>query len=101
VAYFGQYPRGWSQNPRAQGNNVRAAHVDRVEDAHMDRIALVAWCWFLLWAGLGYAVGALAFAMPRTGALSGFWVALAAIFAWPWIMPEAVNDWMDGPRERS
>jgi hypothetical protein len=61
----------------------------------MDRVAIVAWCWFIVWTALGYAVGAVLFATPLTGAISGFSVALLATVAWPWVMPEAINAWMD------
>jgi hypothetical protein len=61
----------------------------------MDRMAIVAWCWFILWIALGYATGALLFGTPWTGGITGFWVALVATVAWPWVMPEAINAWMD------
>jgi hypothetical protein len=63
----------------------------------MDRVAIVAWCWFVLWVVFGYATGTLLFNTPWTGALSGFAFALLATFAWPWVMPERINNWMDDP----
>jgi hypothetical protein len=60
----------------------------------MDRVALVAWCWFLLWTGMGVAIGTL-LETPWTGALLGFFSALLGTLAWPWIMPEAINAWMN------
>jgi hypothetical protein len=60
----------------------------------MDRVALVAWCWFAVLIGLGVALGKL-FGTPGTGALLGFFFALFGTFTWPWLMPEAVNTWMD------
>jgi hypothetical protein len=60
----------------------------------MDRVAIVAWCWFVLWTGLGTAIGGL-FGTPGTEAISRFSFGLLATFAWPWIMPEGINDWMD------
>ena len=60
----------------------------------MDRIAIVAWCWFVFWTGLGTAIGGL-FGTPGTGALSGFAFALLATFAWPLIMPDTISNWMD------
>jgi hypothetical protein len=63
----------------------------------MDRVAIVAWCWFIAWVTAGYAVGSLAFNTPWTGALVGFIAALLSTFAWPWAMPERINRWMDDP----
>lgn len=60
----------------------------------MDRVAVVAWCWFVLLTLAGAAVGAL-IGTPGTGAICGFIVALFATFAWPWIMPETVTEWMN------
>jgi hypothetical protein len=61
----------------------------------MDRVAIVAWCWFIVWIGLGYAIGGLILGTPLTGAVTGFWFALLATLAWPWVMPERINAWMD------
>jgi hypothetical protein len=66
-----------------------------VEEADMDRVAIVALCWFIVWVALGYGIGGLIFGTPWTGAVSGFWFALLAILAWPWVMPEQLNVWMD------
>jgi hypothetical protein len=63
----------------------------------MDRVALVAWCWFVFWTGLGVILGKLLEA-PGTGTLLGFFFALFSTFAWPWIMPEAINKWMNSDR---
>jgi hypothetical protein len=60
----------------------------------MDRIALVALCWFLFWTGLGVVTGKL-LGMPGTATLLGFLFALFSTFAWPWIMPEAISNWMN------
>jgi hypothetical protein len=60
----------------------------------MDRVAIVAFCWFALWIVLGTLGGAL-LSIPVTGSVLGFFFALLATPAWPWVMPEAVNEWMD------
>jgi hypothetical protein len=61
----------------------------------MDRVAIVASCWFILWVVLGLAIGSVGFNTPWTGGLTGFAFALLAMLAWPWIMPEPINAWMD------
>jgi hypothetical protein len=61
---------------------------------YVDRVALVALCWFVLWTAIGIAIGVL-FGTPGTGAVSGFVFALLATLAWPWLMPDSINDWMD------
>lgn len=63
----------------------------------MDRVAIVAWSWFILWTASGYLAGALLFETPWTGALVGFLAALVGTFTWPWVMPERINQWMDDP----
>jgi hypothetical protein len=63
----------------------------------MDRVALIAWCWFLVLIGLGAALGEVSGARG-TGALLGFFAALFGTFAWPWIMPEALSAWMNRDR---
>jgi hypothetical protein len=67
----------------------------------MGRVFIVAGCWFLSWMGLGAVIGGLfgdpaGFAGAFSGAMNGAWVAMLTSFAWPWIMPEAINRWMDG-----
>jgi hypothetical protein len=64
------------------------------EGGAMDRVAIVAFCWFALWIALGTLCGAL-LSNPGTGSVLGFFFALLATPAWPWVMPEAVNEWMD------
>lgn len=59
-----------------------------------DRVAVVGVCWFVLWTLFGAACGSLLGA-PGTGIVSGFFLGLAAMIAWPWIMPEPINRWMD------
>jgi hypothetical protein len=63
----------------------------------MDRLALIAWCWFVLLVGLGLAVGDRVGA-PATGALLGFFFALFGTFAWPWVLPKAIHAWIDHDR---
>ncbi|MGZ4988844.1 MAG: hypothetical protein ACXWBP_12415 [Limisphaerales bacterium] len=59
-----------------------------------DRVAVVALCWFALWTGLGVAVGSVV-GGPTTGAVNGFFFALLALTAWPWIMPDSIENWMN------
>ena len=35
------------------------------------------------------------------GIFHGAWLATLTSFAWPWIMPESIANWMDGPRRES
>ena len=44
-------------------------------------------------AELGITHGA---AFDVQAVCSGFVFALVSVFAWPWILPEALNRWMDG-----
>jgi hypothetical protein len=62
-----------------------------------DRVALVAWLWFLFWIVGGDLIGRW-FGMPGTGMVTGFLVALVMVPTWPWLMPEFVDDWMYDPR---
>ena len=62
-----------------------------------DRVALVAWLWFIFWVVGGDLIGRW-FAMPGTGMVAGFLLALVMVPAWPWLMPEFVDDWMYDPR---
>ena len=41
----------------------------------VDRVALVAWLWFIFWV-----------------------FALSTVWTWPWVMPESLDDWMYDPR---
>jgi hypothetical protein len=68
----------------------------------MGRVFIVAGCWFLFWMTFGAIVGGLS-AGPGAapdgvffGARNGAWIAALTSFAWPWIMPESINRWMDG-----
>ena len=69
----------------------------------MRRVAVVAGCWFLFWMALGAIIGGLS-GGPRAdvakgiyfGAFNGTLWAVLTSFAWPWIMPDSVERWMDG-----
>jgi hypothetical protein len=69
----------------------------------MKRVALVAACWFAFWmiasAALGYVFagdhGGKANAL-WFGFINGAWLATLTAFAWPWIMPKRIDDWMRG-----
>jgi hypothetical protein len=74
----------------------------------MRRVALVAACWFLFWMTLGSVIGGLKGGPGGGvsngiyfGAFNGAWWAVLTSFAWPWIMPERIARWMDGPKEQS
>lgn len=68
----------------------------------MGRVALVIGLWFAFWMIAGATVGGLT-ARPAGGmqngiyygALNGALVAFVASFAWPWIMPNVIDRWMD------
>ena len=66
----------------------------------MDRVAIVALGWFAFCIALGYSSGTLLFSSPGTGTVLGFGFALLATPAWPWVIPETINDWMDDRRKR-
>jgi hypothetical protein len=67
----------------------------------MRRVALVAAGWFALWMTLRALAGYLA-GGPHGGKANGLycgifngaWLALLTSFAWPWIMPKRIDDWM-------
>jgi hypothetical protein len=68
----------------------------------MGRVALVAACWFAFWMTLGSVVGGLTGGVSNGiyfGAFNGAWWAVLTSFAWPWIMPEAIERWMDRREE--
>jgi len=82
---------------------IAAAKPRRGEIAPMGRIVIVAGCWYLLWIAIAAAFVGLTGGPSRGiadalyfGLLHGAWLALVTSFAWPWIMPERVNRWMDG-----
>jgi hypothetical protein len=59
----------------------------------MDRVALVAWFWFIGWTGLGWIVGRM-LEVPGTFTVGGFVLGLLLVFTWPWVLPERLNRWM-------
>ena len=59
----------------------------------MDRVALVALLWFAFWTSAGDAIGYW-FKTPGTGLVLGFIFALITVVSWPWVLPEALDDWM-------
>jgi hypothetical protein len=64
------------------------------------RVFVVAAIWFAFWMLFGAALGAwLADPADRANAVyfgffNGAWWALLTSFAWPWIMPAAIDRWM-------
>ena len=60
----------------------------------MDRVALVAICWFAFWTTVGVVLGRY-MEMPGFGGIYGFGFALVSVFAWPWVLPNRLQDWMD------
>jgi hypothetical protein len=72
----------------------------------MQRVAVVAFFWFVFWMTVGSVVGGLS-GGPGGGVTNGIYFgafngalwAVVTSFAWPWIMPESLARWMDGPRE--
>ena len=60
-----------------------------------DHVAVVALCWFVLWTSVGVAVGSVMYGQPNTGAVTGFFLAFVACFAWLWIFPDMLGDWMN------
>ena len=64
----------------------------------MGRIFLVAGLWFLFWMSVGLFISVAAKGIDglTAGLMNGAWIATLTSFAWPWIMPESINRWMDG-----
>ena len=60
------------------------------------RVVLFLTCWLALWTGAGAGVGYLLFGTLGTGTVSGFVVAVLSTFLWPWIIPQSIDNWMDG-----
>ena len=64
------------------------------------RVAIVAALWFAFWMILGAVLGGLMGKPPGAaegiyfGFFNGAWWALLTSFAWPLIMPTAVDRWM-------
>jgi hypothetical protein len=62
----------------------------------VDRVAVIAWVWFIFWTAVGDAIGHW-MNMPGTGMVFGFLFAMCSIFLWPWVLPRFVDDWMHDP----
>jgi hypothetical protein len=60
----------------------------------MNRVPLVALCWFALWTGAGSALGRY-LDIPGTFTAAGFVLGVVSVFAWPIILPDRLQDWMD------
>jgi len=64
------------------------------------RVLIVAGFWFAFWMILAAAIGGwIAEPASRTdgiyfGFFNGAWWALLTSFAWPWLMPSAIDRWM-------
>jgi hypothetical protein len=63
----------------------------------MRRVFIVTGCWFIFWVAVGVAVSVLFRGVDGlfAGAMNGAWFAILTSFAWPWIMPEWITNWMD------
>ena len=59
------------------------------------RVVFFLTLWIALWMTVGTGVGSL-FTTPVTGMIAGFVFALFSTFLWPWIVPDHLDDWMDG-----
>ncbi len=59
------------------------------------QVAVIFTGWLLFWMGAGAVLGGLQFGIPLAGSVNGFLFAIVATFAWPWIMPSFIDDWMD------
>ena len=46
--------------------------------------------------GVGAGIGYLFFYTMWTGVVNGFVFGVATTFLWPWLLPRAVDDWIDG-----
>jgi hypothetical protein len=64
----------------------------------MRRVFIVVGCWFIFWISIGIAVGVLSKGLDGvlSGTMNGAWIATLTSFAWPWLMPQAIRNWMDG-----
>lgn len=58
-----------------------------------DRVAIVGLLWFAGFTFAGDKLGLL-FSMPGTGATLGFLFALVSLVAWPFVLPDALENWM-------
>jgi hypothetical protein len=81
---------------------IATATPRRGEIAPMGRVAIVAGCWYLLWIAIVAVYAGLTSGPSREiahalyfGLLHGAWLALVTSFAWPWILPDRIDRWMD------
>jgi hypothetical protein len=85
-------------------------HVDTAKEIIMQRVAVVAGCWLVFWISVGAIAGGLNGSVTAGvggahggigtgalfGAMCGVFLAVLASFAWPWIMPKTIDNWMNG-----
>jgi hypothetical protein len=92
-AYFIQ-PRLKAHSGRliAKGSGFISSSLRRM--IGVNRVPLVAVCWFIVWTTVGFLVGRLT-DTPGYYTVLGFVFALVSIFAWPLIFPDSLQDWMD------
>ena len=64
------------------------------------RVVVFLTVWIALEMGAGAGVGSM-FGAPGTGAVWGFVAAVLTTFLWPWIVPEPIDNWLDGPAPRN
>ena len=60
----------------------------------VDRVALVGWLWFIGFIVAGDLIGRAVATMPGTGMVLGFLLALIGVLAWPWVLPQSLDNWM-------
>jgi hypothetical protein len=84
---------------------IAAPAQPRRRSTPMLRVAVVAAFWFTCWivgsALIGYLLGADQGGKANGvyfGAIYGAVLAAITAFAWPWILPGFIHDWMDGRR---
>ena len=61
----------------------------------MNRVPLVATCWLGLWTLIGFALGRY-LDVPGTFTVGGFLLGVVSVFSWPFVLPDRLQDWMDG-----
>jgi hypothetical protein len=59
------------------------------------RVVILLTLWLALWMVLGAFVGQFLFYTFWTGVVNGFVFAVVTTLLWPWILPPAVDRWMD------
>ena len=60
----------------------------------MDRVALLAFIWFVFWTTVGVIIGRW-LETPGFWTVGGFVFALLTVLIWPYILPNRLLDWMD------